>query len=141
MSKEDILNAIAEMSVMEVVELIEAMEEKFGVTAAAAVAAAPAVRIAAADASVNRTKDLEARPRASLPTKLWAMRKPRSIERRRNRRDDSATTNWSGKSGVAAWAWYISATTTSSGNRSPSRVSSRVFLITAGPSSALNKKR
>ena len=42
MSKEDILNAIAEMSVMEVVELIEAMEEKFGVTAAAAVAAVPA---------------------------------------------------------------------------------------------------
>lgn len=42
MSKDDILNAIAEMSVMEVVELIEAMEEKFGVTAAAAVAAAPA---------------------------------------------------------------------------------------------------
>ena len=48
MSKEDILNAIAEMSVMEVVELIEAMEEKFGVTAAAAVAAAPAA--AAGDA-------------------------------------------------------------------------------------------
>lgn len=42
MSKDDILNAIADMSVMEVVELIEAMEEKFGVTAAAAVAAAPA---------------------------------------------------------------------------------------------------
>ena len=42
MSKEDILNAIADMSVMEIVELIEAMEEKFGVTAAAAVAAAPA---------------------------------------------------------------------------------------------------
>ncbi|KAA1187653.1 50S ribosomal protein L7/L12 [Pseudohalioglobus sediminis] len=42
MSKEDILNAIAEMSVMEIVELIDAMEEKFGVTAAAAVAAAPA---------------------------------------------------------------------------------------------------
>ncbi len=42
LSKEDILNAIAEMSVMEVVELIEAMEEKFGVSAAAAVAAAPA---------------------------------------------------------------------------------------------------
>jgi large subunit ribosomal protein L7/L12 len=47
LSKDDILNAIAEMSVMQVVELIEAMEEKFGVTAAAAVAAAPA---AAADA-------------------------------------------------------------------------------------------
>ncbi|KGE02531.1 50S ribosomal protein L7/L12 [Pseudohaliea rubra] len=42
MSKDDILEAIAEMSVMEVVELIDAMEEKFGVTAAAAVAAAPA---------------------------------------------------------------------------------------------------
>ena len=44
LSKDDILNAIAEMSVMEVVELVEAMEEKFGVTAAAAAAvvAAPA---------------------------------------------------------------------------------------------------
>jgi large subunit ribosomal protein L7/L12 len=41
MSKDDILEAIAGMSVMEVVELIEAMEEKFGVSAAAAVAAAP----------------------------------------------------------------------------------------------------
>jgi len=39
-SKDDILNAIAEMSVMDVVELIEAMEEKFGVSAAAAVAVA-----------------------------------------------------------------------------------------------------
>jgi large subunit ribosomal protein L7/L12 len=42
LSKDDILNAIAEMSVMEVVELVEAMEEKFGVSAAAAVAVAPA---------------------------------------------------------------------------------------------------
>lgn len=42
LSKDEILDAIAEMSVMEVVELIDAMEEKFGVTAAAAVAAAPA---------------------------------------------------------------------------------------------------
>ncbi|MEE4191933.1 MAG: 50S ribosomal protein L7/L12 [Halieaceae bacterium] len=41
LSKDDILNAIAEMSVMDIVELIEAMEEKFGVSAAAAVAAAP----------------------------------------------------------------------------------------------------
>lgn len=48
LSKDDILNAIADMSVMEIVELIEAMEEKFGVTAAAAVAAAPAA--AAGDA-------------------------------------------------------------------------------------------
>ena len=42
LSNEDILNAIAEMSVMDVVALVEAMEEKFGVSAAAAVAAAPA---------------------------------------------------------------------------------------------------
>jgi large subunit ribosomal protein L7/L12 len=42
LSKDDILNAIAEMSVMDVVELVEAMEEKFGVSAAAAVAVAPA---------------------------------------------------------------------------------------------------
>ncbi len=48
LSKDDVLNAIAEMSVMEVVELVQAMEEKFGVSAAAAVAAAPAA--AAGDA-------------------------------------------------------------------------------------------
>jgi large subunit ribosomal protein L7/L12 len=43
LSKDDVLNAIAEMSVMEVVELIADMEEKFGVSAAAPVAvAAPA---------------------------------------------------------------------------------------------------
>jgi len=41
-SKEDILETISSMTVMEVVDLIEAMEEKFGVSAAAAVAAAPA---------------------------------------------------------------------------------------------------
>lgn len=38
-SKEDIIEAIAEMSVKDVVELVSAMEEKFGVTAAAAVVA------------------------------------------------------------------------------------------------------
>jgi large subunit ribosomal protein L7/L12 len=47
LSKDDILNAIAEMSVMDVVALVEAMEEKFGVSAAAAVAAAPAAAAAA----------------------------------------------------------------------------------------------
>lgn len=41
LTKEDIINAVAEMSVMDVVELISAMEEKFGVTAAVA-AAGPA---------------------------------------------------------------------------------------------------
>jgi large subunit ribosomal protein L7/L12 len=42
LSKEEILDAISEMSVIDIVELIEAMEEKFGVSAAAPVAAAPA---------------------------------------------------------------------------------------------------
>ena len=41
-TKEDILESISNMTVMEVVDLISEMEEKFGVTAAAAVAAAPA---------------------------------------------------------------------------------------------------
>ena len=49
LSKDDILNAIAEMSVMDVVELVEAMEEKFGVSAAAAVAAAPVAGAGAGD--------------------------------------------------------------------------------------------
>ena len=40
-SKEDILKAIEEMSVMDLVDLISEIEEKFGVSAAAAVAAAP----------------------------------------------------------------------------------------------------
>ena len=54
LSKDDILNTIAEMSVMEVVDLISAMEEKFGVSAAAAVAAAPA---AAADGGAGAAEE------------------------------------------------------------------------------------
>lgn len=46
-SKDDILEAISNMTVVEVVDLIEAMEEKFGVTAAAPVAAAAAAGPAA----------------------------------------------------------------------------------------------
>ena len=48
LSKDEIINAIAEMSVMDVVELVKAMEEKFGVSAAAAVVAGPAAGGAAA---------------------------------------------------------------------------------------------
>lgn len=55
-SKDDILEAIANMSVMDVVELIEAMEEKFGVTAAAAVAAAPAAAGGEAAAAAEQTE-------------------------------------------------------------------------------------
>jgi large subunit ribosomal protein L7/L12 len=46
-SKEEILETIANMTVMEVVDLISAMEEKFGVSAAAAVAAVPMAAAAA----------------------------------------------------------------------------------------------
>ena len=52
-TNEQILDAVAEMSVMQVVELIEAMEEKFGVTAAAAVVAGGA---AGADAAEVQTE-------------------------------------------------------------------------------------
>ncbi|AGY92601.1 50S ribosomal protein L7/L12 [Spiribacter curvatus] len=55
-SKEDILETISNMTVMEVVELIEAMEEKFGVTAAAAVAAAPAAGGGEAEAAEEQTE-------------------------------------------------------------------------------------
>ena len=53
LSKDDIINAVADMTVMEVVELIEAMEEKFGVSAAAAVMAGPA---AAGEAAEEQTE-------------------------------------------------------------------------------------
>lgn len=59
LSKEDVLNAIAEMTVMEVVELVEAMEEKFGVSAAAAVAAAPAAGGGDAAAVVEEQTEFE----------------------------------------------------------------------------------
>ena len=52
MNREEVLNAVAEMSVLELSELIKDMEEKFGVSAAAAVAvAAPAAGGAGADAA------------------------------------------------------------------------------------------
>jgi len=53
LSNEEIINAIGEMSVMQVVELIKAMEEKFGVSAAAAVVAGPG---AAAEAVEEQTE-------------------------------------------------------------------------------------
>ncbi|MDH3561030.1 MAG: 50S ribosomal protein L7/L12 [Gammaproteobacteria bacterium] len=53
-SQEEILETISGMTVMEVVDLISAMEEKFGVTAAAAVAAAPA---AAGETAAAEEKD------------------------------------------------------------------------------------
>lgn len=54
LTKEDIINAVAEMSVMDVVELISAMEEKFGVTAAVA-----AVAVAGGDAGAAAEEQTE----------------------------------------------------------------------------------
>jgi large subunit ribosomal protein L7/L12 len=56
-NKDDILKAIEEMSVMDLVDLISAIEEKFGVTAAAAVAAAPAAAGGDGDAPAAEEKD------------------------------------------------------------------------------------
>ena len=55
LTNEDIINAVSEMSVMQVVELIKAMEEKFGVTAAAATVAAAGPAAAAAEEQTEFT--------------------------------------------------------------------------------------
>ena len=55
-SKDDILESISNMTVMEIVDLISQMEEKFGVTAAAAVAAAPAAAGDSGDAAAEKTE-------------------------------------------------------------------------------------
>ncbi|SFB57810.1 50S ribosomal protein L7/L12 [Azotobacter beijerinckii] len=55
LTNEDIINAVSEMSVMQIVELIKAMEEKFGVTAAAAVAAGPAATAPVAEEQTEFT--------------------------------------------------------------------------------------
>lgn len=57
-SKEDILETISNMTVMDIVDLISAMEEKFGVTAAAAVAAAPAAAAAGEAAAEKEDFDV-----------------------------------------------------------------------------------
>jgi large subunit ribosomal protein L7/L12 len=58
-SKDEILDAIANMTVMEVVDLISAMEEKFGVSAAVAVAAAPAAAAADAGAAAEEKTEFD----------------------------------------------------------------------------------
>ncbi len=55
LTKEEIIEAVASMSVMDVVELVKAMEEKFGVSAAAAVVAGPAAG-GAAPAAEEKTE-------------------------------------------------------------------------------------
>ncbi len=58
LSNEDILNAIADMSVMDVVDLVSAMEDKFGVSAAA-VAAAPVTVATEAGAAVEEKTEFD----------------------------------------------------------------------------------
>lgn len=78
LSKDDVLNAIAEMSVMEVVELVEAMEEKFGVSAAAAVAA-PAAADGEAAAAVEEQTEFDVIITSAGQKKVNAIKVVRSI--------------------------------------------------------------
>ena len=80
LSKDEILDAIAEMSVMDVVELVDAMEEKFGVSAAAAVAAAP-VAGAAGDggAAVEEKTEFEVDITSAGEKKVNAIKVVRAI--------------------------------------------------------------
>jgi len=59
LTKDDILEAIANMSVLEVSELVKAMEEKFGVSAAAPVAAAPAAAAAGGGAEEEEQTEFD----------------------------------------------------------------------------------
>ena len=78
-SKDDILSAIEEMSVMDLVELISAIEEKFGVTAAAAVAAAPAAVGGDAGEAAEEKDDFDVVLTAAGDQKVQVIKAVRSI--------------------------------------------------------------
>ncbi|HEY9018613.1 50S ribosomal protein L7/L12 [Thiomicrospira sp.] len=75
-SQNDILEAVAGMTVMEVVELISAMEEKFGVSAAAMVSAGPA---AAADAGAEAQTEFNVVLTSAGSNKVGAIKAVRGI--------------------------------------------------------------
>ena len=79
LSKDEILDAIAEMSVMDVVELVEAMEEKFGVSAAVAVAAAPADASGDASGEAEEQTEFEVVITSAGQKKVNAIKVVRSI--------------------------------------------------------------
>ncbi|MDG1750029.1 MAG: 50S ribosomal protein L7/L12 [Porticoccaceae bacterium] len=79
LSNEDILNAIAEMSVMDVVELVNAMEEKFGVSAQAAVAVAAAPAAGGEAAAVEEKTDFDVVLSAIGEKKVNVIKAVRSI--------------------------------------------------------------
>jgi len=78
-SKDDILSSIEEMSVMDLVELISAIEEKFGVTAAAAVAAAPAAAGGGEAAAAEEQTDFDVVITAAGDQKVQAIKAVRAI--------------------------------------------------------------
>jgi large subunit ribosomal protein L7/L12 len=78
-SKDDILSSIEEMSVMDLVDLISAIEEKFGVTAAAAVAAAPAAAGAGEAAAAEEQTDFDVVITAAGDQKVQAIKAVRAI--------------------------------------------------------------
>ena len=78
LSNEDILGAIADMSVMDVVELVSAMEEKFGVSAAA-VAAAPAAAPAEAGAAAEEKTEFDVMLTSFGDKKVAVIKAVRSI--------------------------------------------------------------
>ena len=78
LTNEDILGAIADMSVMDVVELVSAMEEKFGVSAAA-VAAAPAAAPAEAGAAAEEKTEFDVMLTSFGDKKVAVIKAVRSI--------------------------------------------------------------
>ena len=89
LSKDEILDAIAEMSVMDVVELVDAMEEKFGVSAAAAVAAAPVAGAAAeGGAAAEEKTEFEVVITSAGEKKVNAIKVVRAITRVTDYRKD-----------------------------------------------------
>ena len=79
LSNEDILNAIAEMSVMDVVELVSAMEEKFGVSAQAAVAVAAAPAGGGDGAAAEEQTDFDVVLTAAGDQKVQVIKAVRAI--------------------------------------------------------------
>jgi len=79
LTKDDILEAIANMSVMEVVELVEAMEEKFGVSAAAAAVAVAAPAAGGEGAAAEEKTEFDVVLKAPGGNKVAAIKAVRAI--------------------------------------------------------------
>ena len=112
LSQEDIINAVAEMSVKDVVELIEAMEEKFGVSAAAAVAAGPAGGDAGGAAEEQTEFDVvltaAGDKKVNVPWRRWPSMAPWNAQKQRP-----------GKSPWKGWMWNASGKSASSSRAAP----------------------